>query len=566
MATIEQLTSLARRITGQRVQVEFGERISVNGDTITLVDPGACWTNLPAAAQDAIGRFTTAKAAHRIRQLGREAAKRDLPSLTAEEYYDGYDSMSPNAESVPFVRRVLDQIDATLLDAAAAKDVGDEARQQTTRFFAWNRFEGRTKPLAEVEREEGGAAMAFLEAVNQLQVLGQILESFHSLALEQAARTASKAIDQFGQGSMSREQALEQVLRAMASYCPPSWILPPEYVSPQGEPSDGEESDSPGNAPGGSEPGEEGEGEGEGEGQPTEAEGSGKGDGEGQGQPSQKSDPSEKESKAPPKATDQNKEGRGANTGEGAAPQKLDKRYGDIKFDDPELDAFYRALERIVAARSKGHGRGRPRYETWGPGDILQSPDELMRYMEGDTYGVDPLERVSVLYRDEDVHLIAVFLDSSGSVGNELFSRLYRVIGAIAQKVLDIPGCYLGVGQFSGGASWVLKPTRDISQIYAFAEQKPTRLYSGSTVVGEIYKILPEDFRQFRSADLPCLTDGQVENGPELVKALQAAHVETNCAIKLHGMVFKRDKESTIKQLEAAKKLLPEHIRIWHLG
>lgn len=602
MATVAELESLACKIVGRGVKVRTGEVPQTDGQTIFLEDPEAVWPALPWAAKDDIGRVLAAHEASHVVVFDREAKKRGLQSLTAEEFYRIFaDPIAPGVDSRDYVRRMLNMVEDRLVDGHAAKFVGQARVERVNRFFVWNRQGGRRPSIAELEScGNAGKCAAFIEAIFQLLDFGQLLESFYSDKLGACAAEAVKAIELFGQGALSRTQALERVLDALRKYCPPPWQLPQGYQPPKG----GGSQDAQGQGGSGSGDGEdegsaEGEGQGSGrkgkgskggkgkpsKGQPSDAEGDGAEgeDGEAgedepeEGKPSKgkvgqgdegDSDPEKgeeySESDGSGQGATDGSQSRGTGIGEGPGELRQVAPAPERTFEDNNLEALLRMLERVLAERSREAGRGVPRFKTWSPGDQISSPDEIGRYWEDESFGIDPLQRRCVRRRDQKRHLLAVFIDSSGSVEDKLFAQLYKVLAELAGKVADLEGCYFGVGQFSGGASWVMEPTCDVSKIRQLAEELAVRLYSGGTTVGEIYGLLPEWFAGYQTADLVVLTDGYVEDGKSLAKSLETSHAETACEIKLHGVVFK--KHGSTKQLEKAKDELPQFVRVWHLG
>jgi hypothetical protein len=592
---IVELRRLARRVAGKDVPIELGANPSAtDGTTIFVSEPSLRWPKLSARAHGDMRRKSTAHEAAHIRRFR---------GASAEEFFCSYaDPFSPGADSLGYVRRLLNIVEDELVDRDAGREIGQEAVDRVNRFYVWNRQGGARPSLAELEASgKGGKCAAFIEALYQLALYGEIIESYHSEQLEKAAREASDVRSKYGSGSFSREQAMRGVLDALRRYCPPPWALPEEYQPPQENSGgaggqSGQSQGQPGNGQGTGQ-GQSGQGQSQGAGNGNPAQGQGSGQGQpGQGSPSQSGNAQGQGAPQPgqqsqagqpsnpqggqgngqrgesPESVPESSgggggeggEGRGFETGGEAGEAKPVDRAAERRFEDNNLEALLKTLERIIAERTKESGRGMPRWRQWSPGDALTSPDELQRYGEDEVFGIDQLQRRCVRQRDRKRHLLAVFIDSSGSVGNQLFSQLYRVCGELAEKVSALEGCFLGVGQFSGGASWVLEPTRDVSTIRLFAEEEPKRLYSGGTTVGEIYKILPEWFAGYKSADLVVLTDGYVENGHQLAMSLGEAHDETSCEIKLHGVVFKGD--GSLKQFKVAKEELPKFVRTWKLG
>lgn len=596
MATLLDLQKLARKIVGRKIEIVHGKSETFGGNSISVEDHATSFPDMPVQALDDMDRFVTAHEASHIKRFDEEARRLGLPSLSAVEFYERFaDSQSPGKDSINYVRLMLNVIEDRPVDIEAARFVGENRRSAVNRFFVWNRQGGRRPSMAQLDaRGSQGMCAAFIEALFQLEVFGELIESFIPPALENAAREANRAIDLFGEGAFNRTQTLEQVLKALSKYCPPPWKLPEQYQPPasggQQPPQQGGGSGAmplPGSGKQSGQQGQSGQGQGAGngtsQGQGQPAAGSGKpsdgdpeegepNDGEGDG----KSD-SSKDAMEPPEPKEKgdeytDSEGGGSGGSETARTSEVggevDAKEVNVpvekRFEDNNLEALLRMLERILQERARESGRGRPRFKTWSPGDRISAPDELQRYAEDESFGVPVLQRRVVRKRDRKKHLLALFIDSSGSVNDSLFAMLYRVCGEISSKVADSEGCYFGVGQFSGGASWMMEPTRNTAEMQVLAESAPLRMYHGSTVVGEIYKILPEWFSGYETADLIVLTDGYVEDGGLLAKSLEAAHNKTDCAIKLHGAVFK--KQGTIKQFDKAKNEMPKFVRSWHLG
>src|SRR5262249_21135455 len=117
--------------------------------------------------------------------------------------------------------------------------------------------------------------------VFQMETYGSLIEPFGSQALQRAATEATDAIVAFGQGAVSRQQALQRVLQALSRYCPPPWKLPDGYEPPRGEAASQDGNPSPGQGEKGA--GERAAGEGSGKGTagagspPLSIEGSGRG-------------------------------------------------------------------------------------------------------------------------------------------------------------------------------------------------------------------------------------------------------------------------------------------------
>lgn len=630
MATLQELEKLARKIVGRQIPVVQGGRPETDGSVISLPDSGARWPRLPERVIDDMDRSNLAHEARHIVVFDREARKAGVSSLNWVQFCERFaDPLSPGADSIDFVRYLLNLVEDRLVDEEAKGDVGEKRVDNTNRFFIWNRQGGSRSSLAELEASGSeGKCAAFVEAIFQLEVYSELMEVYYSTALEKAAKEATRVIEMFGKGSLSRTQALQKVLDALRRYCPPPWRMPTQYQPPSSQPGQGGgegsgdgQGDGSGNGSGSQGQGQgkgkgkgkgngsgqgSGDGDGDGDGSGSEADGQGngqskskgsqgsKGKGKGQGQadgsdadgesePSEGNtsggdssegqgetqEPEEKgeeysESEGSGSGSPDGSNSRGAGSGDQPGQAKPIARDPEKRFEENELEALLKMLERVLAERSKESGRGVPRWKTWSPGDQISSPDEIERFYEDESFGIDPLERRCVRVRDRKRHLLAVFIDSSGSVNDQLFAMLYRVCGELAGKVAELDGCELGVGQFSGGASWVLEPTRDTVAIRQFAEEEPKRLYSGGTTVGEIYGLLPEYFAGYQTADLVVLTDGYVEDGKKLALSLEGAHAETSCEIKLHGVVFR--KQGTIKQFEKAKDQLPQFVRVWHLG
>ncbi|HOZ36471.1 MAG TPA: hypothetical protein PLR18_01415 [bacterium] len=588
------MQKLARKIVGREVEIFLGKKKSAtDGEKILVFEPSLRWPKLAPNAHDDMRRKSTAHEASHIKRF---------KGVSADEFYKIYaDPLSPGTSSIPYVRKIMNIVEDALVDQDAGKEIGQEVVDRVNRFYVWNRQGGTRLSLAELETMGSqGMCAAFIEAVYQYALYGKIIETYQSKGLDTAAEKACKARTAFGAGSISREQAMRQVLDVLRQYCPPPWELPPEYQPPQGN-SGGSGSGS-GNGEGSGEGDGDGDGEGDGEGDGSgngsgkgkgkgkgkgegngEGEGDGEGEGEGDGKPGEegkgkKGKPGEGDGKEGEKdgegsesqgggdGSPSDSDSRGAEIGAGAGDPRAIESAPEKRFEDNNLEALLKMLERVIAERSDKTGRGIPRWKVWSPGRQISSPDEIQRYQEDEYFGIDPLQRRCIRRRDMPRHLLAIFLDSSGSVGDKLFSMLYRVCGEMAQKVADLEGCYLGVGQFSGGASWVLEPTRDVAVIREFADTTPKRLYSGGTTVGEIYGLLPNWFSGYKTADLVVLTDGFVEDGKQLAGSLEASHTETACEIKLHGVVIRQKRDTTVKQFEKAKDQLPEFVRVWHLG
>lgn len=617
---LKELQKLARRITGHEVNLEVGgKRSSTDGIKICIFEPSLRWPKLGNVAHRDMRRKAVGHEASHIKRFA---------GITAQQFYEKFaDPVSPGKSSIDYVRRIANTVEDELVDRDAGREIGQEVVDKVNRFYVWNRQGGTRQSLAELEADGAqGKCAAFIEAVYQFSLYGKIIESYHSKGLETAAEKASKARSAFGKGSVSRTQAMQTVLDALRQYCPPPWELPPEYEPPQGssggsgqgsgEGQQGEGAGQPGQGDSGDGK-SEGQGENQtGQGNPGDGDSQGEGDSDGesgegdssdgksQGQPGQnyekgkaekgdsedqdddsgkpegsdadegkepegEEDPEGSESPGGGSGNPKDSDGRGASSGEEAGDPRAVESAPEKRFDDNNLEALLKVFERVLAERSRQTGRGMPRWRVWTPGEQVSSPDEIQRYQEDEHFGIDPLKRRCIRKRDKERHLVAIFLDSSGSVNDKLFSQLYRVCGEIAEKVADLEGCFLGVGQFSGGAKWVLEPTRDVTEIREFAESKPKRLFDGGTTVGEIYGLLPEWFAGYESADLLVLTDGFVEDGKELAESLQKAHDQTACEIKLHGIVFRKETagmKTTLAQFRKAKEILPEFVRTWRLG
>jgi len=577
---IKSLEKLARRVVGREVPVGFGPGAYTDGTTVTVPDPEKSHPNLPHVANKDVTRHLTAHEAVHILLFDRIAKKVGKSSVSAVEFYEMFaDPLSPGESSKAFVRFMMNVVEDKLVDNTAGQFVGADTVERSNKFAVWNRQGGRRKPIPELESDgKSGQCAAFIEAIFQLEIYGELIEAFVSPQLEASAKEAVKAIEAFGKSSLSRTQALSAVLDALRKYCKPEWSLPPQYQPPRGEGAGegGDPAAQPGEGAGqgagegSSDSDDDGEGSGESQDESSEsAEGDGTegecSDGDADGSTNKESDEEELGSESDDSRNDSPSDGneRGSATGDKAGDGRKVASSSERRFDDSNLEALLKMLERVVAERMAETGKGLPRFRAWEPGRPISSPDEIHRYQEDETFGIDPLKRRCVRRRDQEKHLIALFIDSSGSVNDQLFSKLYQVCGEFAEKVANT-SIRFGVGQFSGGAAWVLEPTQDVSEIQEFAQQVPKRLYSGGTTVGEIYQLLPEDFAGYKSADLIVLTDGYVEDGKELAKSLDAAHEETDCEIKLHGVVFR--KMGSLKQFRKAKDSLPEFVRTWHLG
>lgn len=584
---IHRLEKLARKMVGRFVKINVGEGAFTDGATIMLPDFQAQFSGLPMSAVSDMEEFVAGHEAGHIVEFDKLARKIGKPFVSAEEFYQMFaDPLSPGADSRDYVRHLMNIVEDQLVDLHSARAVGQDKMNRVNRYFVWNRQGGRRPSLAEYESKGSeGKCAAFVEALFQLAIYGELIESFFSSRLETSAKEAAKAMASFGQGSLSRTQALQKVLDALYKYCPPPWKLPEQYQPPRGERSQGgNPSSSSGDGQGkegqgGESEGEAGDGQSGDSGQGNPGKGNGDSDskpgkGQGEGDSSSDSSPdaegekseseSESSSESSGEGTPSESESRGSGTGETAGDPKDVSSAPKPCFEDNNLEALLRMLERVIAERTKASGRGMPRWRQWAPGDTVSSPDEICRYQEDDTFGVDPLKRRCTRQRTRDEHLIAVFIDSSGSVEDSLFSQLYRVFSEVAEKIAQTLGIKLGVGQFSGGAAWVLEPTDDAMEIQALAQQIPQRIFDGSTVVGEIYKILVNDFAGYETADLIVLTDGYVEDGKELAQSLETFHENEACELKLHGVVFRG--KGKLKQFNIAKDQMPQFVRTWHLG
>jgi hypothetical protein len=530
---MERLQELARGITGRDVEIVVGDKACTDGDIIMITNPSKLYPDLPVERQDLLALTDTAHEATHIELWRREGKKRGRKPLTAKEFNELFAlPLSPDSESDEYVKKLLNLVEDSLVDATAATFVGQAAMDTTNQFLVWNRQGATRKPIAILETEgQLGKCAAFIEAVFQFSVYGRLIESFCSKEVEAAAKAAAKTMTHFSRGAVSRTQAMKSVLATMQAYCPSPWRTPPDYKGPR------EHTQMP--LPG-SQDGNEGK-------TPLP---SGKDGKEG--------------NRPPPPPTKEGGSGHGDGTGEGTREHKVGSSDRQGRFDDPRLDALLDMLERVMKERSDRSGRGRPHWRTWSPGDVLTDPGELERYEADAAMGVDPLRSRCVYQRDRENHLLAAFIDSSGSVGDDLFVKLYRVLAALADRVAQTRQIKFGVGQFSGGASWVLHPTDDPKAIADLAGEKPKRLYSGGTRVREIFEILNGDFSGYPSADLVVLTDGYIEKGAELAKALEEACQRTGCRIKLHIVVFKQ--LGSTQYARQAKELLPQQIRVWNLG
>lgn len=616
---LNELKKLAHKIVGHEVDMEVGGKpSSTDGAKILIFEPSLKWPKLGNAAHRDIRRKSAGHEASHIKRFG---------GMTSVEFYQKFaDPVSPGESSKNYVRTMMNIVEDELVDRDAGREIGQETVDKVNKFYVWNRQGGTRQSLAELEADGSqGKCAAFIEAVYQFSLYGKIIESYHTKGLETAAEKASKARFAFGKGSVSRTQAMQIVLDALRLYCPPPWELPPEYQPPQGNSggsgssNDGQQGESQRSGQPDQEDSGDGKSENQGDGQsgqgnPGDSDSQGKddgksgegdsGDGKSQNQQNQNSgkekakkgdskdqkddsgeagdgksaeaeesdgekDPEGSESEGGGDGSPQDSDSRGASSGEEAGDPRAVESAPEKRFEDNNLETLLRVFERVLAERSRQTGRGMPRWRVWSPGEQVSSPDEIQRYQEDDYFGIDPLKRRCVRKRDRERHLMAIFIDSSGSVNDKLFSQLYRVCGEIAEKVADLEGCFLGVGQFSGGASWVLEPTRNITSIREFAESQPKRLYSGGTTVGEIYGLLPEWFSGYESADLLVLTDGFVEDGKKLAESLEKAHDQTACEIKLHGIVFRKETagmKTSLAQFRKAKEILPEFVRTWRLG
>lgn len=507
---LQTLNELAARAAGRKVEIKIGPSAQTDGISIMIMDIRTRHPDLPEAlAQKFDRRFTVHESVH-IRRFMREAKKRRMPTMTALQFNERYAlPVAPDEQSKHYTCTLLNMVEDAGVNVEAGEFVSPEDMAETSQFLVWNRQGGRRPSIAEYEAmgPEGKCA-AFHEAVFQFQIYGRLIEPFYSKELERAARDAAHTIGLFGKGSVSRVKAMEQVMSSLRQYCPPPWREPEDYVGP---------------------------GDAIVVTLPPEMLPPGKLEGEQVKLP---------QPKVPPK-----KVGRAAERNPA---------------DDPNFQALLRMLEKVIDEHNDERGQGRPRWRNWTPGDLVLDPSELQRWAEEEARGTDLLRRRTVYQRDDKDHLMALFVDSSGSVHDELFKLLYLVGAALADKVSRAKHLMFGAGQFSGGAAWELHPTRDPQAIAAFAERDPKRLFNGSTWVNEIYRILGSDFAQYRSADLAVLTDGLTEPGKVLAKSLEQACQTLNCNIKLHYIVFRP--WGTLSQARQAKELLPRQIRLWNLG
>lgn len=544
MNLLDNLKNLVGKITGKMIEVVFGQGAYTDGTEVTIPEFNRQFPNLPSSVTSDMAEVVTAhEASHIVKFKG----------MSSEDFYKKFvDPFSPDADSIDFVRFLGNVIEDKFVDEHACKYVSRAKQEQVNKFFVWNRQGGVRKSLAEMEATGSeGKCSAFIEAVFQFEVYGSIIESFHSPELEKAARDAARVIENFGRGSLKREDAVKRVIEILKKYCPPPWKLPKKYQAPRGENPSGK-----GDGNGQGEAGSSGEGEGSGTGEAGEEAGEGEGKGSGKGE-------GETESEGGDGDSDSEDGGEGRGTGGTEGEGKYTPETTDHDCEDPEMEQLMRALQRIVSNRKNQQtGRGKPHWRTYAPGDVINSPDEIQRWIDDDAYGVDPFKRRAVRQRRNQDYLLAVFIDSSGSVSDSLFSKLYRVMGTLADEMAEVGR--LGVGQFSGGASWVLEPTNDALEIAEFAKSKPKRIYNGGTVVSEIFEII-KDFSDYSSADLVVLTDGYVEDGrSSLAPNLERAIEQTGCDIKLHGVVFR--KFGSIRQFEKAKDVIPQSVRCWVLG
>lgn len=231
---IQALESLVQEIVGRPVPIVVGDAAYTDGKHISIKDADRCWPQLPLPAKSAIERTITAHEASHIVLFDQEARKRNLGSLDAEDFYRLFaDPLSPDQDSVPYVRLLANLVEDRLVDAHAGKFVGPETVENVNKFFVWNRQSGQRRSLAELESEGSpGRCAAFLEAIFQLHVYGRLVESFYSPELEAAAQAANQAVSEFGSAQISRTDALQRVLDALKQYCPPSWGLPSQYELP----------------------------------------------------------------------------------------------------------------------------------------------------------------------------------------------------------------------------------------------------------------------------------------------------------------------------------------------
>jgi len=237
MASIAELEKLARKIVGRAVPVEKGTGAFTDGGVIMTLDANSRWPQLRATAKNDIEQKSTAHEAGHIVLFERAAKKLGRTSVSAEEFYQHFaDPCSPGADSRDYVRQLLNVVEDRLADGFSTQAIGDDRTKAVNRFYIWNRQGGTRPSLAELEASgTPGRCAAFVEAIFQLEIYGELIESFFTTALQAAAEEATRAIVSYGQGSLSRTQALQAVLTALRKYCPPPWKLPAEYQPPRGE-------------------------------------------------------------------------------------------------------------------------------------------------------------------------------------------------------------------------------------------------------------------------------------------------------------------------------------------
>jgi hypothetical protein len=506
---------IARRVTGKNIKVFQSDMLGTNGKILALPDVAQRFPDLPpdrhAQLQDAI----TAHTAGYINIFDREARKLGRQSLSTEDYMKAFaDPHSPDSRSIPYVRMLVNTLDDGKADAEAAKHLKGDALISARRFLTGRRQGLGRRSIAQLETMgPQGKCSAFVEALFQYRDFGKPIEAFASTELDTAAKQAAEVLRLYSEGSIARGEALKRVMDALTEYCPPPWRFPkrrvPAFLFLPGcdlpIPIDFELPDD------------------------------------------------EEPPESPP----------GDDEGLKEVPEEKDELPKE-RFQDPALESLLRLLERIIQERNDRVGAGAPRWQTWSPGDVLIDPSEMHRHEEDTGYGVSPLQRRCVIERQLEQHLLALLIDSSGSVPEDLFMMLYLVVAALSDRVAQSADTMLGVGQFSGGASWVLEPTNDPVVIDHFGRKKPERLYHGGTYVREIYTILARWFSMYKTADLVVLTDGYTETGEELAKALEQACLATGCEIKLHFVVFKG--HGSLKHGRDAKDIMPRLIRTWYLG
>lgn len=529
-------------LRGRVVPIHVAQGAWTDGKSVTIYDPAKRWPLLEAVEQEELVQRSVAHETGHLVLFEREARKigRSTPFGSEEFYVRFADPLCREPGDKRVIRQIANVVEDQKVNAEAAAALnqllgagkGDALMRRTSEFLIWNRQGGR-KCLREMEAA-GEKVEAFIEAVFQRLIFGRLIEPYRSEDLATAAEDASRVISLFGKGAVGRQDAIRQVVEILERYCPRPWCLPDDYQPPTGEAVEQSEV-------GEVEPGREGNGAGQGEGQAD-------GDGEGKG-------------------TGGGGDGRGDGTdgGDGGGGRHVHSNPASTSLD-PDLEALLRMLERVIGARSRKPGSGKKRWRTWQPGDTLPTPQEKRRFVEGKLYGVDPVERWCVEQREAKSSLVAVFIDSSGSVDDYLFAQLYRVLSRLAHTLAHHPGTKLGVGQFSGGADWDLRPTDDQGEILALAEQEPYRRFDGATVVSEIYQILHDDFAEYESADLVVLTDGGTEDGAELAASLRRFVETTGCNLKLHFVVIRG--QGTTREGQRAKRILRDLdlVRVWHIG